>query len=157
MDDVRTVESLTRPEHLLVLALRSIAFGRGDCPLLREGFDRICGVNGGYALSVYAALILNIGLDGRRRLTLHSPGCIGVARDELAVLGVVAAGQEAVRTEDQTLLILRLRFLVQEVRRVHLLAAQTVASLFGAAGQSLPIRARAGRCEAASLRLVVSA
>ena len=42
-DEIETLEDLSRPEHLLVWALRAIALGHGDCPLIARTFDKACG------------------------------------------------------------------------------------------------------------------
>jgi len=101
-DDDETIQALSRPEHLLVWALRAIAVGRGDCPLVAQTFAKACGPMGGHALQAYFTLIKFIGMTGRRRLRVHTPGCPCVSTDETAIVGIVAAAQESIRLQTQS-------------------------------------------------------
>ena len=139
-DDSETIEDLSRPEHLLVWALRAIAIGRGDCPLVAQTFTKACGPMGGHALHAYFVLIKFIGMTGRRRLRVHTPGCPCVSTDETAIVGVVAAAQESIRASNETLLKMRLGFLVEgEPQQAYMFAAQAVARIFEASGHVLPL------------------
>lgn len=139
-DDVETIADLSRSEHLLVWALRAIAVGHGDCPLIAQTFARACGPMGGHALQAYFALVKFIGMSGRRRLRVHVPGCPRVSHDERTIVGIVAAAQGSTRGPEETLLGMRLRFLVQgEPHQSLLCAAQEVARVFAANGYILPL------------------
>lgn len=158
-DTTETLEDLSRPEHLLVWALRALAVGHGDCPLVGRTFDKACGARGGQALTAYLALVRYIGLTGRRRLQVHVPGCPCVSTDEKAIVGVVAAAQDSLAGAGEDLLKMRLRFLVEgEPHPAFILAAQTVAQALKLNGQRLPLRlhedAPAAPPEAPRLRVV---
>lgn len=134
-----TIQNLTRPEHLLVWALRAIAIGHDDCPLLGQIFERACGPMGVPALGAYGILVKTIGMIGRRRLRVHVPGCPCVSLDEMAIVGVVAAGQQSLTHGDETLLRLRLQFLVESQPAESLIfTAQAVARMLEAGGCRLP-------------------
>ncbi len=111
-----------RPEHLLVWALRAIAVGHGDCPRLRRAFEAACGSRGDHALMAYFGLVRNIGMTGRRRLRLHTPGCVCLSSDE-------------------TRLRAHLRWLVEdEPDPTFIHAARVVAHILEVNGQRLPLR-----------------
>jgi hypothetical protein len=136
-----TIQGLTRPEHLLVWALRAIAVGHGDCPLLARTFDTACGPLGAQALQSYFMLIQYIGGAGRRRLKVHVPGCACVSVDETAIVGVVAAAQASIRGVDEELLRMRLGFLVRgKATEFSVFAAQAVARVLEISGHTLPVR-----------------
>jgi len=138
---VRMVQNLDRPEHLLVWALRAIAIGNADCPLLDKTFAAACGPLGAEALSAYVLLVRAISLSGRRRLRVHAPGCPCVSSDEVAVVGVVAAAQASMREGDETLLKMRLRFLVEgEANEAIVFAAQAIGRMLERRGHRLPLR-----------------
>jgi hypothetical protein len=140
-DMTETLEDLSRPEHLLVWALRALAVGHGDCPLLETTFSKACGERGAQALTAYLALVRYIGMTGRRRLRVHVPGCPCVSVDEKAIVGVVAAAQDSLKGAGEGLLKMRLKFLVEgEPHPAFILAAQTVAQALKLNGQSLPLR-----------------
>ena len=140
-DEIETLEDLSRPEHLLVWALRAIALGHGDCPLIARTFDKACGPMGGRAMVAYFALVKYIGMTGRRRLQVHTPGCPCVSVDETAIIGVVAAAQHPDRGTDESLLKMRMRFLVEgEPHEAFLTAARAVAGAFEASGHRLPLK-----------------
>ncbi len=144
MDDItsgtgETLQDLTRPEHLLVWALRAIAIGHDDCPLLGQTFHRACGPLGSQAFGAYCMVVKTIGMMGRRRLKVHVPGCPCVSLDEKAIVGVIAAAQDSLAEGDEILLRMRLHFLVErEPAEPLVFAAQAVAKVFGAAGHRLP-------------------
>lgn len=130
-----------RPEHLLVWALRAIAVGHGDCPRLRRAFEAACGSRGDHALMAYFGLVRNIGMTGRRRLRLHTPGCVCLSADERAVVAVIAAAQEGLREGDETRLRAHLRWLVEdEPDPTFIHAARVVAHILEVNGQRLPPR-----------------
>ena len=139
-DEGGTLRDLSRPEHLLVWALRAIAVGHGDCALVGRTFTHACGEMGGEALQSYVVLVKYIGMTGRRRLQVHVPGCPCVSLDETAIVGVVAAAQHSLREGNDALLKMRLRFLLEsEPKEVFLFAAQAVATILDACGHALPL------------------
>ena len=134
-----TIQDLSRPEHLLVWALRAIAVGHDDCPLLGQTFERACGPLGDQAFGAYCIVVKTIGMIGRRRLRVHVPGCPCVSLDEKAIVGVIAAAQQSLAQGDETLLRLRLQFLVEAAPAESLIfAAQAVARIMDAGGCHLP-------------------
>ena len=140
-EETAALADLTRPEHLLIWALRAIAVGNGDCPLVARTFDKACGRLGGQAMHAYFALVKYIGMTGRRRLRVHTPGCPCVSVDETAIVGVVAAAQSDAPDGGESLLKMRLRFLVEgEPHEAFLSAARAVAQAFKVAGLKLPLR-----------------
>jgi len=141
LDEIGSLEDLGRPEHLLVWALRAIAIGHGDCPLVSRTFAKACGPLGGQALAAYFALVRYIGMTGRRRLQVHLPGCPCVSVDETAVVGVIAAAQHPGCGSGETLLGMRMRFLVGgEPHEAFLSAARAVAGVLAASGHIPPLR-----------------
>lgn len=135
------IRDLRQPEHLLVLALRAIAVGHADCPAVRQAFLSACGANGDQARMGYFLLVRQIGMAGRRRLKLHLPGCVCLSADERAIVAVVAAAQDALRTGDETRLVAHLRWLVEgEPPRTFVDLARTVAGALQDNGQRLPLR-----------------
>ncbi len=152
------LQKLSRPEHLLVWALRAIAVGHGDCAVVARTFAHACGEMGAEALQSYVVLVKYIGMTGRRRLRVHVPGCACVSLDETAIVGVVAAAQHSLRDGDDALLKMRLRFLLEtEPKEVFLFAAQAVATILDACGHALPLHLddhRRAFAEPAGLRVV---
>ncbi len=125
-----TIQGLSRPEHLLVWALRAIAIGHDDCPILGQTFERACGPMGMQALGAYLVVVKTIGMIGRRRLRVHVPGCPCVSQDEKAIVGVISAAQASLADGDETLLRMRLQFLVESAPAESLIfAAQAVARI----------------------------
>jgi hypothetical protein len=143
-ETVVTLADLSPAEHLLVWGLRTIAVGHGDCPLLTQTFARRCGPMGGAALQAYFTLVQLIGLSSRRRLRVHVPGCACVSVDETAVVGIVAAAQDAVSGGDDSLLRMRLGFLARaDAAEALRHTAQALARALAAGGQALPVRIEA--------------
>jgi len=152
-DGGETIQDLSRPEHLLVWALRAIAIGQGDCPLIAQTFAKACGPMGGRALQAYFILVKLIGMTGRRRLQVHVPGCPCVSPDERAIIGVVAAAQDSVLgSSGEKPLEMRLRFLIGcEPHRSFLFAAREVAEVLEASGHNLPLRLNTEGCGPAEI------
>jgi len=141
MDEIETLLDLAKPEHLLVWAFRAMAVGQADCPLVARTFQAACGSRGGDALAAYFTLVRYIGTLGRRRLQVHVPGCLCVSRDELAVVGVIAAAQSSIVDGDETLLKMRLQFLIESTASENIVFyAQLVARALNAQGHRLPLR-----------------
>jgi hypothetical protein len=156
------IRDLKRPEHLLVWTLRAIAIGHGDCTRLHQAFEAACGPQGGHALMTYFALVRMIGGAGRRRLRLRMPGCACLSSDEQAILAVIAAAQEGLRTGETARLKAHLRWLVGgEPDQTFIHAANIVAHILQANGQRLPLRARRvgpdDRKEAAPATIILAA
>ncbi len=94
---------------------------------------------GAQALSGYIVIVKTIGMAGRRRLRVHVPGCQCVSSDEKAIVGVIAAAQASLSDGDETLLRLRVQFLIQRRPAESLVfAAQAVARILLAGGCCLP-------------------
>ena len=132
------LEDLGRLEQMLVWALRTIAIGHGDCPALRQTFERACGEMGERALQAYIILIKYVGIAGRRRLQVQIPGSRYVSADEARFLGVLAVAQRTLHGHDEAQLKARLnRLLGDEARPVFLAAAQVVAQALNLGGHVL--------------------
>ncbi len=131
---------LVEPERLLVWAIRSLAVGRGDCPCLLRAFSDACGRMGPPVLHAYFVLVRSIGMTSRRRLRVLFPGHSDTTFDERAIVGVVAAALDPMDRTDETLLTMRLRFLVDgEPDPNTVYAARAVAQIFAASGHALPL------------------
>jgi hypothetical protein len=144
--EVDTIEGLSRTEHLFVWALRAIAVGHAECPLLHQTFSAACGWRGDSALATYFVLVRYIGNTARRPLRLHAPGCASVSADEMAIVGVVAAAQASLSEADPTLLRMRLDFLLEEHgQEAGLNAARALAEIIADSGHVLPVRLQARR------------
>ncbi len=132
------LQALSRPEHLLVWALRVIAIGHEDCPVLVQTFDRTCGPLGLQALAAYHLVVCVIGMTGRRRLKVHVPGCPCVSADEQAIVAVVSAAPDSL-DGDEAALRAGLRTLIeQEPAEALVIAAQAVGRILQAQGLDLP-------------------
>ncbi len=82
-------------EHLLLQAVRAMAIGRGDCPMIQRAFDDACGPLANQAMTALFVLVKQLGWKSDRRLALHVPGCRGVSGDELMLLRAFADAQAA--------------------------------------------------------------
>jgi hypothetical protein len=137
------IRDLRRPEHLLVLALRAIAMGHADCPRLRQAFKAACGPQGDHALMTYFTLVRMIGMTTRQPLRPNVPGCVRLSADERAMLVLIAAAQDGLRTGETSRLKAHLRRLVDgEPFETLIHASNVVAHVFEANGRRLPLRAR---------------
>jgi hypothetical protein len=137
------IRDLRRAEHLLVRSLRAIAVGHGDCPRLHHAFEPLCGPQGGHALMTFFTLVRMIGVTGRRGLRLNAPGCVCLSCDERAMLAVIAAAQDGLRTGEIARLEAHLHWLVEgEPDPIFIHAANVVAEILEANGQRLPLRLR---------------
>ena len=129
-----------QPEALLVWAIRALAVGRGDCPCLLRAFGDACARMGPPVLHAFFVLVKSIGMTSRRRLCVLYPGCPDTTFDERAIVGVVAAALECLDHTDESLLRMRLRFLVEgEPDPNTLFAARAVAQIFAASGHALAL------------------
>lgn len=159
-DDVETVQDLTRPEHLLVWAMRAIALGHEDCPTVVRTFRRACGTHGDETLQTYVIFIRYLALSSRHRLQVHVPGCPCVGTDEAAALAIVAAAQGSLRGGGETGLRTALRDLTGAGPDETLVfVAQGLARLLVASGLAVPDRPTSPRAqwrgpEAAPTRLL---
>ena len=89
------LNDLLQGEHTLLWAFRAIAFGAGGCPLLRRQFEDVCGPAAGTeAFNALTVFVRELGLHGRRRVTLHVPGTFRLSCDELLILAAFAAAQD---------------------------------------------------------------
>jgi len=87
------LDDLLQGEHMLLWAFRATAFGAGDCRLVRRQFEEACGPLGLEALTALRVFVRELGLGGRRKVTLAAPGSRRLTRDELCILSVFAAAQ----------------------------------------------------------------
>lgn len=132
---------LQRPEHLLLWGFRAVAMGHGDCPALRRGFASALGAVADETLMSMLVLVRTLGLRGRRRLRLHTPGCLCVSPDEQAILALFAAAQDSLRTGDESRVRAHLAFLIESAAGEYaLFALQAVVAALDAGGHVLPLR-----------------
>ncbi len=140
LDTPQSLEDLSQAEHLLVWGLRTMAVGHGDCPLLDQTFGRMCGPLGPAALQAWFIFVKLAGMTSRRPLQVHAPGCPCIGTDETAVVGVIAAAQQALEGDDR-LLRMRLNFLSKASSAETLVsAALSLARVLADGGQRLPLR-----------------
>ncbi|OYX29353.1 MAG: hypothetical protein B7Y99_13335 [Caulobacterales bacterium 32-69-10] len=132
------VYELSRPEHMLIWALRAICLGHEDCPLLMQTFSRICGDAGPQALAAYQAVVMTIGVTARRRLVVHIPGCACVSADEQAMVAVVSAAQRSLGGDEAELRAQISGLTGQEPSEHLIFALQVVARVLSAGGHVLP-------------------
>ena len=162
LDDVETVQDLTRPEHLLVWAMRAIALGHEDCPTVVRTFRHACGTHGDETLQTYVIFIRYLALSSRRRLQVHVPGCPCVGTDEAAALAIIAAALSKARCRagGETGLRTALLDLTEAGPDETLVfVAQGLARLLDASGLAVPDRSISPRAqwrqpEAAPTRLL---
>ena len=141
LDSMETVEDLARPEHLLVWAMRAIAMGHEDCPILVRTFRHAGGRHGSQTLQAYAIFLKYLAASCKRRLQVHLPGCICVGADEACVLDIITAAQQSIHGLDETGLRATLCELTEAQPSESLvLMAQGVARLLDAGGVALPDR-----------------
>lgn len=117
-DHVR-LSDLTQGEHMLLWAFRATAFGVGGCELIRRQFDETCGPLGLEALTALTVFVRELGLTGRRKITLAAPGSHRLTRDEQSVLAVFASAQD----EDYPRLEAHLAWLLADAPRAPFPAA----------------------------------
>ena len=140
-DRIERLVDLEKPEHLLVWTLRAVAFGRSDCPLLSRTYDATFGREGAHAFGAYFVLVRHVTQHARRKIRVHAPGCPSVCADELAIVGAVAAAQASLEEKDETLLRMRLGFLVNgEVCEAAVFSAQHIGQILQSHGHRLPLR-----------------
>ena len=87
------LEDLLQGEHMVLWAFRAIAMGAADCRLVRRQFDMACGPAGSEALAALNVFVRELGLNGRRKVTLAAPGSARLTRDEQLILALFAAAQ----------------------------------------------------------------
>ena len=112
-DDHARLCDLSQGEHMLLWAFRAAAFGAGDCHLVRRQFEESCGPLGLEALTALSVFVRELGLNGRRKITLAAPGSYRLTRDEQAGLAVFAAAQ----AEDYARLDAHLAWLLADAPR----------------------------------------
>ena len=112
-DDHARLCDLSHGEHMLLWAFRAAAFGAGDCHLVRRQFEESCGPLGLEALTALSVFVRELGLNGRRKITLAAPGSYRLTRDEQSVLAVFAAAQ----AEDYARLDAHLAWLLADAPR----------------------------------------
>lgn len=113
------LEDLLQGEHMVLWAFRAIAMGPADCRLVRRQFDMACGPAGSEALAALNVFVRELGINGRRKVTLAAPGSARVTRDEQLILAVFAAAQ----AEDYGRLEAHLAWLLADTPRPPFAAA----------------------------------
>ena len=137
-DDIR---DLQRSEHLLLWAFRSTAMGHGDCPTLRRTYASALAESADETLAALLIVVRVLGFAGRRKLSLHVPGCVCVGADERAILALFAAARESVLTGDETRVRAHLAFLLAApLAEGVLFSLQVVVSALETHGYALPLR-----------------
>jgi len=110
---------LSQGEHMLLWAFRAAAFGAGDRHIVRRQFEEACGPLGVEALTALNVFVRELGVGGRRKITLAAPGSHRLTRDEQSVLAVFAAAQ----AEDYLRLEAHLAWLLADAPRAPFPAA----------------------------------
>jgi hypothetical protein len=87
------LRNLSQGEHMLVWGFRALAFGVGDCPLVRRQYEGACGVTGSEALNALEVFVRELARRGRRKVTLCVPGSYRLSRDEQLIVAIFAAAQ----------------------------------------------------------------
>ena len=113
------LDDLSQGEHMLLWAFRALAVGVRDCRLITRQFDDACGPTGPEALAALSVFVRELGLDGRRKVTLAAPGSLCITRDEQLVLAIFAAAQ----AEDYIRLEAHLAWLLADQTRPPFAAA----------------------------------
>lgn len=125
------LEDLLQGEHMVLWAFRAIAMGAPDCRLIRRQFDVACGPAGSEALAALNVFVRELGLNGKRRVTLAAPGSARLTRDEQLILALFAAAQ----AEDYGRLEAHLAWLLADApRRPFAAAACLTAQALGMNG-----------------------
>ena len=86
-------------EHLLLQAVRAMAIGRGDCPMIQRSFADACGPLANQAMTALFVLVKQLAWKSGRRLALHVPGCRRISGDELMLLRAFADAQAVAHTQ----------------------------------------------------------
>ncbi|WP_304219437.1 hypothetical protein [Phenylobacterium aquaticum] len=119
---------LLRGEHTLIWAFRALAFGAGGCPLLKRQFADCCGPIGTETLNALTVFVRELGLHGRRKVTLCAPGSYALSCDERLLLALFGAAQ----AEDYARMEAHLAWLLADAPRPPFgAAACLVAQAFG--------------------------
>lgn len=125
------LDELLQGEHMVLWAFRAIAMGAADCRLVRRQFDIACGPAGSEALAALNVFVRELGLNGRRKVTLAAPGSARVTQDEQLILAIFAAAQ----AEDYGRLEAHLAWLLADTpRRPFAAAACLTAQALGMNG-----------------------
>jgi hypothetical protein len=137
----QTIQTLSRPEHLLVWALRAVALGHEDDPVVIRTFRRACGEHGLRTLDAYCAFVRCVGMVADRRLKVHVPGCPCVSEDECAVVACLAAAQRSLTLLDEARLQHRLEALMgRHPGEALIFLAQAIGRFLLDADLTLPAR-----------------
>ncbi len=130
------LSALTHGERLLLRTTRALALDI-DCRGFRSQFEDACGWAGPEAFRALGVFIAQVGLKGRRRLTISLPGDERVTADETLLLTTFASAQ----AEDYRGLEAGLRRLLScEAQRPLGAAACMVGQALALNGLSLPWR-----------------
>ena len=87
------LRQLTPGGRMIVWALRATVAGLEDCPLMRKQFSDACGPGGEEARAAFGLFVRQLGMWGRRKVSVGTPGWLGMTRDEQLVLAVFDAAQ----------------------------------------------------------------
>lgn len=147
-EDHARLSDLTQGEHMLLWAFRAAAFGAADCQLIHRQFEDGCGPMGMEALTALTVFVRELGIGGRRKISLAAPGSYRLTRDEQTVLALFASAQ----AEDYARLEAHLAWLLADAPRAPFPAAAClVAQAFAMNGLVLRLptteAAPAPRCE----------
>lgn len=74
-------------------SFRALAAGHNRCPVLVKGYENTFGQEAEQTYLVLEELVFNLAKCGRRRIRIGLPGCLGVAVDELSIIGALHAAQ----------------------------------------------------------------
>jgi hypothetical protein len=119
LDEHERLSDLTQGEHMLLWGFRAAAFGVADCRLVRRQFEEACGPLGLEALTALTVFVRELGLGGRRKISLAAPGSYRLTRDEQTVLALFASAQ----AEDYARLEAHLAWLLADAPRAPFPAA----------------------------------
>lgn len=130
----RRLDDLLQGEHMLLWAFRTLAVGLGDCRLLKRQFDEACGPAGAQALAALSVFVRELGINGRRKVSVAAPGSACITQDERLILALFAAAQD----EDYGRLEAHLAWLTAEpARPPYAAAACMTAQALGLGGYLL--------------------
>lgn len=113
------LDDLLQGEHMVLWAFRAIAMGAADCRLIKRQFDMACGPAGSEALAALNVFVRELGINGKRKVTLAAPGSLCLTRDEQLILALFAAAQ----AEDYMRLDAHLAWLLADTPRRPFAAA----------------------------------
>lgn len=103
MQDLKPCDDLLCGERLLIRTVRLLALA-APCHSLKAHFEDACGCAGGSAYRMLEAFVQQLGLRGRRRVTLSIPADPRLTDDEALILDAFGCAQaEDYRSLDERL------------------------------------------------------